>query len=65
MSELTKAPIKRIITKNGSIKISEQALNMIIDNVENYLEDMSNKLILNVREDNRKTILDKDVNSIL
>lgn len=65
MSELPKATIKRIVTRNGAVRISDKALNLIIDDVEEYIADISNKVIEVTEHANRSTIQDKDVKLVL
>ncbi|WP_461463283.1 histone family protein [Methanobrevibacter sp.] len=65
MSELPKAPVKRVVTSNGKVRISEDALIMVCDAAEKYLENMGSELIDLAEKDKRKTIKPKDVEEFL
>lgn len=61
MSELAKAPIRRLVTNNGTVSISKEALDKIIEYTEEHLQDVGSELIDLTRHDGRKTILPRDV----
>lgn len=61
MSDISKAPIKRLITNNGAVKISADALDLICENLEEYVRDMGRDLMDTIRKDNRKVIKVDDV----
>lgn len=61
MSDISKAPIKRLITNNGAVKISPDALDLICENLEEYVRDMGRDLMDTIRKDNRKVIKVDDV----
>lgn len=61
MSAISKAPIKRLITNNGAVKISADALDLICENLEEYVRDMGRDLMDTIRKDNRKVIKVNDV----
>lgn len=61
MSDIPKAPIKRLVTNNGAVNISADALDKIVENVEEYVRDMGKDLMDITRHSNRKTIKIKDL----
>lgn len=61
MSDIPKAPIKRLVTNNGAVNISADALDKIVENVEEYVRDMGRDLMDITRHSNPKTIKIKDL----
>lgn len=64
MSELSKAPLKRIMKKYGQI-ISQDALNLFQTEVEKYANTLAKQSANASKLRNRKTVLAKDVQFIL
>ena len=61
MAILPKAPVKRIITNVGVERVSDEAVDELINVLEEYGEEISRKAIKFAKHANRKTIKASDI----
>ena len=61
MAILPKAPVKRILSESGVSRVSDEAVEALIDILEEYGEEVSRKSIKLAKHANRKTIKANDI----
>ena len=61
MAILPKAPVKRILSESGVSRVSDEAVEALIDILEEYGEEISKKSIKLAKHANRKTIKANDI----
>ncbi len=59
--EFTLAPMRRLIKKQGDIKISEEAAEEMRRAVGELAQRIAEAAVENARKDNRKTVLERDI----
>jgi histone H3/H4 len=59
--EFTLAPMRRLIKKQGDIKISEEAAEEMRRAVGEAAQRIAEAAVENARKDNRKTVLERDI----
>ena len=59
--EFTLAPMRRLIKKQGDLKISEEAAEEMRRAVGEAAQRIAEAAIENARRDNRKTVLERDI----
>jgi histone H3/H4 len=59
--EFTLAPMRRLIKKQGDIKISEEAAEEMRRAVGEAAQRIAESAVENARKDNRKTVLERDI----
>ena len=59
--EFTLAPMRRLIKKQGDIKISEEAAEEMRRVVGEAAQRIAESAVENARRDNRKTVLERDI----
>jgi histone H3/H4 len=59
--EFTLAPMRRLIKKQGDIKISEEAAEEMRRAVGEAAQRIAEAAVENARRDNRKTVLERDI----
>jgi len=59
--EFTLAPMRRLIKKQGDIKISEEAAEEMRRAVGEAAQRIAEAAVENARNDNRKTVLERDI----
>jgi histone H3/H4 len=59
--EFTLAPMRRLIKKQGDIKISEEAAEEMRRAVGEVAQRIAEAAVENARKDNRKTVLERDI----
>ena len=59
--EFTLAPMRRLIKKQGNIKISEEAAEEMRRAVGEAAQRIAETAVENARKDNRKTVLERDI----
>ena len=59
--EFTLAPMRRLIKKQGDIKISEEAAEEMRRAVGEVAQHIAEAAVENARRDNRKTVLERDI----
>jgi len=59
--EFTLAPMRRLIKKQGNIKISEEAAEEMRRAVGEAAQRIAEAAVENARKDNRKTVLERDI----
>jgi histone H3/H4 len=59
--EFTLAPMRRLIKKQGDIKISEEAAEEMRRAVGEIAQRIAEAAVENARSDNRKTVLERDI----
>jgi histone H3/H4 len=59
--EFTLAPMRRLIKKQGDIKISEEAAEEMRRAVGEVAQRIAEAAVENARRDNRKTVLERDI----
>jgi histone H3/H4 len=59
--EFTLAPMRRLIKKQGDIKISEEAAEEMRRAVGEVAQRIAEVAVENARRDNRKTVLERDI----
>ena len=59
--EFTLAPMRRLIKKQGDIKISEEAAEEMRRVVGEAAQRIAESAVENARKDNRKTVLERDI----
>jgi histone H3/H4 len=59
--EFTLAPMRRLIKKQGDIKISEEAAEEMRRAVGEAAQRIAETAVENARKDNRKTVLERDI----
>lgn len=61
MAVLPKAPVKRILSKSGVVRVSDEAVDALIDILEEYGTEVSKKAIKLAKHADRKTIKADDI----
>ncbi len=61
--EFTLAPMRRLIKKQGDVKISEEAAEEMRRAVGEVAERIAEAAVENARRDGRKTVLERDIRS--
>lgn len=61
MAILPKAPVKRILSNSGVSRVSDDAVDALIDILEEYGEEISKKSIKLAKHADRKTIKASDI----
>lgn len=59
--EFTLAPMRRLIKKQGDLKISEEAAEEMRRAVGEAAQRIAEAAVENARRDNRKTVLERDI----
>ena len=59
--EFTLAPMRRLIKKQGDVKISEEAAEEMRRAVGEAAQRIAEAAVENARKDNRKTVLERDI----
>jgi len=59
--EFTLAPMRRLIKKQGDLKISEEAAEEMRRAVGEVAQRIAEAAVENARRDNRKTVLERDI----
>ncbi len=59
--EFTLAPMRRLIKKQGDVKISEEAAEEMRRAVGEAAQRIAEAAVENARRDNRKTVLERDI----
>jgi len=59
--EFTIAPIRRLLKKAGQLRISEEAANALRECIGEYGLKIAQYAVKNAEEDERKTILERDI----
>ena len=59
--EFTLAPMRRLIKKQGDVKISEEAAEEMRRAVGEVAQRIAEAAVENARRDNRKTVLERDI----
>ncbi|MCX6649963.1 MAG: NFYB/HAP3 family transcription factor subunit [Candidatus Bathyarchaeota archaeon] len=59
--EFTLAPMRRLIKKQGDVKISEEAAEEMRRAVGEAAQRLAEAAVENARKDNRKTVLERDI----
>ncbi|MBO7719703.1 MAG: histone family protein [Methanosphaera sp.] len=61
MAVLPKAPVKRILSNSGVSRVSDDAVDALIDVLEEYGEEISRRSIKLAKHADRKTIKASDI----
>lgn len=61
MSELPKAPIKRIMKENGATRVSEDAATKLAEIAEQFIIEISQEAVKMAKHAGRKTITPEDI----
>ncbi len=59
--EFTLAPMRRLLKKQGDVKISEEAAEEMRRAVGEVAQRIAEAAVENARRDNRKTVLERDI----
>jgi len=65
MSELHTAPIRRIAHKEGTGRISEDALETLVSSAEAYVSELAGQAASNAEHAGRRTINSEDIDKAL
>ena len=58
---IPKAPVARIILDSGAKRVSEEAIDAVVEILEKKGEEIAKKAILNSKHAGRKTVHDSDI----
>ena len=58
---IPKAPVKRIIQEAGAERVSADAVDALVEFLEDYAEDVSKKAVVYTKYANRKTVKAEDI----
>jgi histone H3/H4 len=58
---IPKAPVKRIIQEAGAERVSADAVDVLVEFLEDYAEDVSKKAVVYTKYANRKTVKAEDI----
>ncbi|WP_346662201.1 histone [uncultured Methanobrevibacter sp.] len=58
---IPKAPVKRIIQEAGAERVSADAVDTLVEFLEDYAEDVSKKAVVYTKYANRKTVKAEDI----
>ena len=58
---IPKAPVKRIIQEAGAERVSADAVDALVEYLEDYAEEVSKKAVTYARYANRKTVKAEDI----
>lgn len=61
MNELPLAPVKRIIKKSGASRVSEEAVEQLRDEVEQFAEERADEANMLAEHAGRKTVKAEDL----
>lgn len=65
MQNIPIAPVKRLMKETGAERISDKAVELVLQEAENYIKQISAEALDLARYNNRKTVLESDVEYIL